>query len=615
MEEGALAFPHEREVTKLARRFRAGRRRGFVVCVGASEGLRARVEAALRERLGDDDAIASTAIHKGAEDPWGVLLQARSGDGQVVSARLDDDVEDRVLRALDVRRELLQGEGVSLLLWTSLGAMERVATMAPNLWSYRSDVAWFLSHADIEASITEGVDETPLGPSIEEQFQRVEDELTWKRAQRTRLLIDKAWLLHRFGRYGEALATLDLAKPSLKTGFPGEQQWRATMLTILRKQGRIQDAREFVMSGRSRNAPKERVLERVDIALFSTEWRTAFSGLEQTLGNAFRWEVHTVENFLGPTCTRAADALVELGQLAATERWLHEAIKTVRRRATDWWPMVTAFVEDGRADIAWERLDPVAALQHHQRSLRLGERSGALDVQAEALEKIANCYAELGLSPDTRFFRVRSQQARERLHPDPTPPESPDHLPERPVDTPFVRLERAVRDAEKAIDDARTDDAAIALDACAAAWADEDERYRSWRLYDRWQQALARHLVARGDDERAVAGLLDAAEKLRDLPRTRLGTLLALAKLPTGPTFAKAREAAAQEVMSLALVAGALALERDARRALAPFARERGEVAEADLHEAEADRITAALEAPPEALLPVAPVPDAGSST
>lgn len=598
MDDGALAFPHEREVTKLARRFRAGRRRGFVVCVGASEALRARVEAALGGRL-DDVGIASTAIHKGADDPWGVLLQARSPEAQVVSARLDDDVEDRVLRSLDVRRELLQGECVSLLLWTSLGAMERVASLAPNLWSYRSDVAWFLSHEDIETSVTEGTEEGPLGTSIEERLRRVEDELTWKRGQQTRLLLDKAWLLHRFGRYGGALATLDLVKPSLNRGSPEEQRWRDSMLSILRKQGRIEDARVFVSSGRSRNAPKERVLERVDVALLSTEWRAAFIGLEQTLANAFRWEVRLLEDVLGPTCTRAAKSLVELGQLASAERWLHEALKTIRRRATDWWPMVAAYVEDKRASIAWERLDAVAALQHHQRSLRLGERSGALDAQAEALEQIAERYAELGLSQDTQVFREREQQAKARLHADPTPPASPDQLPERPVDTPFVRLERAVRDAEKAVDDARTDDATTALDACAAAWTDEDERYRSWRLFDRWQRALARHLVARGDDELAIAGLLDAAEKLRDLPRTRLGTLLALANLPAGPSAASAREAAAQEVLSHALVAGALSLERDARRALAPFARARGDLEEADFHEAEADRITAALAPPP----------------
>ncbi len=42
--------------------------------------------------------------------------------------------------------------------------------------------------------------------------------------------------------------------------------------------------------------------------------------------------------------------------------------------------------------------------------------------------------------------------------------------------------------------------------------------------------------------------------------------------------------------------AGALALERDARRALAPIVRARGEGDEADLHEAEAARIAAALD-------------------
>ncbi|MEZ4409697.1 MAG: hypothetical protein R3A52_24980 [Polyangiales bacterium] len=63
----------------------------------------------------------------------------------MISARLDDGVEDRVLRSLDVRRETLRGEEVALLLWVSLGAMERVASLASNLWSYRGDVAWFLA--------------------------------------------------------------------------------------------------------------------------------------------------------------------------------------------------------------------------------------------------------------------------------------------------------------------------------------------------------------------------------------------------------------------------------------------------------------------------------------
>jgi len=596
VDEVGLAFPHAREVAKLARRFRASRLRGFVVCVGASEAVRARVEAALADRL-DDGALRSTRIANGVDDPWSVLLGARTGEAQLVSARLEGEAEIHTLRALDVRRELLQGERLALLLWVSLGAMERVASLAPNLWSYRSDVAWFLSHDDIEASIDTEVEEVPFAPSIEELLLRVEDALTWTRAQRTQLLAVKAWLLKRLGRTQEALATLDLVKPALRAGSDEEQDWRDIMLKILLEQRRLQEAQVFVERGRGNNAPKTRGLEQVRLALESTEWRGAFDRLDQAVASAYQWDIGSVERRLGPECVRAAKDLIALGQLAAAERWLDEAMKATHRRASDWWPMVAAHVEELRALVAWERLDAVSALQHQQRRIQVAERIGALDVQVHALERIQEGYAALGLSNDSQAFRERAQQVAARMRSDPKPSEPSSDTPERPVDTPFARLERAVHDAERALDTTPPGDAVAALDRCAEAWAAEDVRYRSWRLFDRWQQALARHLVALGEEDRAIAVLRDAAEQLRDLPRTRLGTLLALAKLPTGPDYANTRETAAAEVLSHAstAVSGALDLERDARRALAPFARARGDLEEADFHEAEADRIATAL--------------------
>ncbi len=596
MGDVALAFPHERAVTTLARRFRANRRRGFVVCVGASEGVRARVEAALRERL-DGGALVSTAIAKGVEDPWGVLLGARTGEAQVVSARVDGEVEDRVLRALDVRRELLQGEELALMLWVSLGGLEHFAAMAPNLWSYRSEVAWFLSHEDIETSTSVEIEEVPPEPSIEERLHQIDEELATKSTQRTQLLLRRAALLRLLNRWQETLSTLEQVRPGLALGGPEEQNWRTSWLTVLRGLDRVEEARRFVEEGRRPNAPKHRVLERIDVALMSTDWRGAFGRLEQAVASSFRWEGQTLEIALGPECLRAVDQLLLLGQLAQAERWLDEALKCIKRRVTNWWPMVLCGAEAHRAHVAWERLDAVAALRHQQRRWRLGERVGALDQQFWALDSIESSYAALGLADDRLLFEARAASAKELMHADPEPNAPLDTLPSRPVDTPFARLERAVYDAEHALDATPPTDAAPALDACAAAWSAEDPRYRSWRLFARWQQALARHLVARGDDERAVAGLRDAIEQLRDLPRTRLAALVALAKLPTGPDHHPAREAAAAEVLSQALDAnaGALDLERDARRALAPIVRARGDEAEAAFHEAEADRIDAAL--------------------
>ncbi|MFO0648482.1 MAG: hypothetical protein U0326_19740 [Polyangiales bacterium] len=601
MGEGALAFPHEREVEKLARRFRAGRRRGFVVCIGASEGLRAKVEAALRERLGDTPLI-SVRIEKSAADPWSALLHERAGEARLVSARLEDKIENSALRLLDVKRELLQSEGLSLLLWVSLGEMERVASAAPNLWSYRSDVSWFLSHEDIETSAVVEMEEIPEGPTMEEELQRVEEELKWKRGQRAALLAKKAWLLQRFGRNRDALAALDEAKPLMESGSDYGEQWRIAMLDAFRVQNRIGDARNFVESGRIKSAPQRRVTERVQVALMSTEWRTACSRLEQILTNTFRWRAIDLEHHVGPTCNQITKEMLALGQLAAAERWLHEATKCVRRRAGNWWPYVVAHVEYRRANIAWERLDAITALHRDQRALRYSERSGALDAQTEALDALAERYASLGLSDDARVFRERTKKLKERLHSDPEAETPTDAEPERPVITPFVRLERAVKAAEKAVAEHRVDDASAAFAACDEAWLAEDERYRSLRLFDRWKRALARHLVARGDDAGAVDVLRDAAEQLRDLPRTRLGTLLALAQLPVGEAHTSARAAAAEEVISHAMTAGALALERDARRALAPIARARGDVEEADFHEAEAKRIAAALDEPEEAV-------------
>lgn len=590
----ALAFPHEREVTKLARRFRAARRRGFVACVGADEGLRARVEAALRERLGEG-AVVSVVVGAACADPWGALLAARTEVGQVVSARLEVGVENTVLRALDVRRELLHGEEVALMLWVGLGDVERVASVASNLWSYRSDVAWFFSRADIEMTKGE-VDEGPVGLSLEENLRRTEERIAHGRTINADALQYRAWLLLRFGRLREALAASDDVGPHLVRNSRREQEWRFARLHIYRGLNRVLEARAFAEAGRDRHAPKERALERVDIAFISTEWRTGCVRLEQIIPMAFRWEATIVENDLAPTCTRAAVSMWDLGLLAPAERWLGEAARLIVRRKTEWWPLVATSIEYWRARIAWERLDSLAALQNLERSLRRSERMGALNDQKTALEDLANSYASLGLTSDARYFRELAGPTKERLAADPPPPKSDDTPPERPIDTPFARLERAVWDAEHALDAGRTADVPPALDACAAAWAAEDERYRSLRLFDRWQQCLARHLAAQGDEDGAVRTLRDDAERLVDLPRTRLGTLLALAKLPLGPAHTAVREAAATEVLSRAMTAGALALERDARRALTPLVRARGEGDEADFHEAEAARISAALD-------------------
>lgn len=588
-----LAFPHEREVEKLARRFRSRRRGGLAVCVGANEALRGRVEAALRARLGEA-ALVSAVIGAGCAHPWGVLLDARNEPGQLVSARIAPDVENAVLRALDVQRELLYGESLALMLWVGLGDLERFAGLASNVWSYRGDVAWFFTRTDIETSAGEGGD-VPTDLPIDERLRAVESRLTSATAPRPDLLGEKAWLLRRSGRALEAWTVLDAARPHQQSGSFVEREWRFMAQSTLLDLGRYHEAHRLVEAAPDSVAPRVRLLERTSLSLFATAWTAAFSRIEQVVGAAYRWEVGDLERKVGPTCIQAATALLMLGQVSASERWLGEARKSARRRATDGWPLVAIEAEMTLGDISWERLDVIASLQALHRALHLATRAGALDEQVPVFDEFVARFSALGMESDTQHFRDLAGPVRDRLHADPPPPALADAPPERPVDTPFARLERAVWDAEHALDAGRADDLADALTRCAAAWDAEDERYRSLRLFDRWQRCLARDLAARGNPAGAVRALQAAAERLVDLPRTRLGTLVALAQLPLDATHDAAREAAANEVLSRAIPAGALALERDARLALAPIVRARGEVDEAAFHEAEAARIDDAL--------------------
>jgi hypothetical protein len=590
MDTSTLPLPHAREVEKITRRFRGGRR-AFLVCVGASEGVRARVEGALEERLGK---IAPARLSSETTDPWEVILGAREAHAQVVSVRLDDALEERVLRLLDVGRELLAGESVSLLLWISLGSMSRVASTCSNLWSYREDVAWFLSHEDIETSTEVAIEEIPAAPPLDEQLARLEERIAGQGTPSMPIVIERARLLHRLGRNEEARVLLTQhATEVRRRGGIDEDNWRLQLLNVWASQGRVEKVNELVELGRGKGAPLHRVLERVKAALLTTKWGVALQRLEQATASTYRWDISIVEGQFGPACAEGASALVLLGRLSAAERWVEEAQKAIRRRVSPWWPQVMSHVADLRALVAWDRLDAINALQAQQRAVRISQRDGALDFLRLRFRSLELGYAAMGLPDEREKFRERIHSVRAQMGAD-ADIDAPRVF---PVDTPFVRLKHAVEESERALNDKPPRDPTAHLDACASAWTDEDPRYRSLRLYDRWQRCLARHLFSRGEEAGAVQTLMKAAEALRDLPRTRLGMLLALAQLPTGEAFLPAREAAAMEVLALAMpvTSGALAEERDARRALASIARARGANDEADAQDAEVARIDRAL--------------------
>lgn len=228
-------------------------------------------------------------------------------------------------------------------------------------------------------------------------------------------------------------------------------------------------------------------------------------------------------------------------------------------------------------------------MMYLQKSLLYSESVGDFLRRSQLPEQFANYYASLGYREEAKRFREQAGLQQRQ-----TPPKKPRPSPRPYKPSPYNRLLWATENAERLFKEGRLKAIREAFKQCQSAWQDEDPRYRSLYLRARWKKVEARWLIAQKDPQRAVAVLRETMEELDELPRTRLDLLVTLAQL--GPTVdGTVREAAAEEALSIALTAEALSVERDARRVLAPFARERGEETLAAFHEEEARKIDEAL--------------------
>lgn len=600
-----LPFPHRRGIEKLVQRFESSRRGGLFLCVGACEDTSHRVADAMRAKLGFSE-IVETRISKNEPDPWSVILAARNHPKQIVAARLTDDPAPETLRKLDVQRELLHQERVVLLLWVSLGTLRTLADTAPNLWSVRRDVVWFLSYKDIQITSLALPSDLTQSEDSDRKLVEIDEEIAALGAGSDgERVLRKAHILRQMGRYREALALIRPLRVE-DLSLVRQSDWALLFLLLLLNLGQEKDAERFVQGlSKERLIPGQKEILLAIWANRRQDFKLIFESVDwlREGGGQLRatWNFQRQISRWAPLLTEVAMSLRMAGHLEMLESWLQEAettlygdesiskFESINSFNSSQRSLVSASIERVRAMVDWEKFDFLSSLEHLQASLRFAEASGSLLRQRDTLSLFARYYASMGYREEASRFFEKVLRVHGRLHDE---PRSKSVRPYKP--SPFVRLSLAVKEAESFLSQGRLRAIRETFKRCQQAWQDEDPRYRSLYLRARWKKVEARWLVTQSDPQRAVDVLRETMAEVSELPRTRLDLLVTLAQL--GPTVdAAVREAAAEEALSIALTAEALSVERDARRVLAPFARERGDETLAAFHEEEARKIDEAL--------------------
>ena len=581
----ALPLTFQREVTRIARRFKVRPRRGFVVCTCADMDVRRAVEAALQEQLGAD-SLARAELTAEASDAWRAVIDARGAGDRVVALHLPDAPAEAMLRSLDVQRELLHGVGVALLVWMPAADLERFSRLAPNLWSVRGHLAEFRTHADVELTAARKLAGSKVPRrSLEEELVRVDEDIRWSLLGRTALLLERADLLQLLGRPREALATLERATPLLGFRDLGQRSWWLRMRFFALCALEQYDAAEKTLGELSTLAPPGdwgnhcRLLTlRAALHRHRGEWAPMLGlldGLWRTL-QSHRAGLGDARIWLAVAFVNAANCTLRpLGQVDLTSVLLDRTTAMLPQRITSADAAITTHRDELLGSIAWERLELDDAIERWQMARSIALNTGN-DVRAHWIEEVMRgAFDALGASGLPRpspvgIPRTRPTQYESDGMIPPRPPEAPlVETPESPPLTPYRRLVLAIDEVQMALPGDHDDAVAGSLTACQAAWDAEDPRCRSLYLYAAWKFLELRALARSGSVERSRTTFSTAAAQLRSLPFTRLDFLAEFASLPCPHELLPERRRAALEVLHTARPLGLIALEQRAQAALA----------------------------------------------
>lgn len=183
----ALGAAHIEPVRRIASRVKESPAAGRYFAIGSSPEMRERVERALAAHLGDPRKVVSLDVSRIEADPWNWLraqqlehasdtrgvLYAVHGLGALVRGA-EAAGRPNPYAQLNLARDAWGSTGTHLLLWIDgLEEFDRFLHAAPDLWSHRDVVAWFLTRADF------------VDPSVDEVRLHDEQEPRVAAAERT----------------------------------------------------------------------------------------------------------------------------------------------------------------------------------------------------------------------------------------------------------------------------------------------------------------------------------------------------------------------------------------------------------------------------------------------
>lgn len=240
--EKGLNVVHADHVARLAERISRGLAGGRYLCTCASPELRERIERALATALGGPDHLVRVDVSGG--DPWNTV-RLKQFDEQLPTARvvytlhgLAEAARTAVERGakhpyeqLNFARDGLSSSGTHLLVWLDgIEEIERFAAMAPDLWTYRSEVVAFLSERDFGI-----VRLTPAQTALGDRLSRIDRDLAEPGMQglpRVRLLDDRAFCLIERRQAERALESVEEALRIVGRRHHSEPDWMQALLFL-----------------------------------------------------------------------------------------------------------------------------------------------------------------------------------------------------------------------------------------------------------------------------------------------------------------------------------------------------------------------------------------------
>ena len=210
-----VGFVHRRLLQRIADTVRKARGGSLWIATCAGEELRQGLEAALAEELGDAARVLPIRWGHEGGNPAGALLDAareRAGQPAAIcvsgfGSRADGE-DGSAYAGLNLARDVLAGLGAHVLVWLEgIGELDGFVLEAPDLWSFRSGVASFLSAGDFEVE----VEEAEPGSTPEERLAEVERRLEGEEEPKERawLLLRKGWWLRELHRLNAALKSVE----------------------------------------------------------------------------------------------------------------------------------------------------------------------------------------------------------------------------------------------------------------------------------------------------------------------------------------------------------------------------------------------------------------------